>query len=356
MRRLAGLLLIMGLLCPARSEEARLVVRVSGKVDSRQSDESMWRPIFASRLLGLQDWTRTGAESKARVHLEKGLVITLGPITQVRVADVSKGEQGVGSVNIVVPTGNNFQVRTPSATLAVRGTDFDSFVEAQAPVPDQTVIGALRSPFEALTASVPTGVSGVGPVDWQSILLTDLAAARAGGQLETQRALISLASALQASERVSPEAATLIKEAMKIGSATYVTRLGVREGAVEYQALDEEGNPLGPIFLCQAGQSATIMMREPAVAPLSTPDLLPSPLIVRSTSTEGDPRDPQRMSGSNFSDPTSYLPFLPTTATLRTVKGSSSTSNPFWGSSSSGSSGPPTPPFMDSSIPSLVGP
>lgn len=129
---------ILALAAPAWSigEEWKLVVRVTGTVESQQAGASDWTGIWESRLLQDGAKARTLADSRAKIRLADQTVISVGANTQVEVANfkltpTSRTAQinllsGKIRVNVGKFTGkeNKFQVTTPNAVLAAKGTDF----------------------------------------------------------------------------------------------------------------------------------------------------------------------------------------------------------------------------------------
>jgi hypothetical protein len=98
------------------------------------------RPLKAGAVLPVGAWLRTRPGARARVVFQNGDQMNVGPATLMRIEPPSKAGKDSGSMtlqyglvrSILSKSGprNRFKVRTASATMGVRGTDF--VVEARA--------------------------------------------------------------------------------------------------------------------------------------------------------------------------------------------------------------------------------
>ncbi|OGS04680.1 MAG: hypothetical protein A3I76_03150 [Elusimicrobia bacterium RIFCSPLOWO2_02_FULL_61_11] len=113
----------------AASREIILVP--DGSVDARQNAASNWVPVKEkSRLLAGSE-IRTGKNSKAGIFFSDGSTFLLGNNSIFAVEETGKKKAGfnlkVGRLKAIVSGyfASRFQVRTPAAVCAVRGTEFD---------------------------------------------------------------------------------------------------------------------------------------------------------------------------------------------------------------------------------------
>jgi len=110
------------------------VSMVSGKVDVQQPGGA-WEPAAGGMSLPLNSMISTGFGSEARIVLESA-EITIRPLTRMTIQEFVSTEEstttklflGAGRIRADVKTGgrvvNDFEVRSPVATAAVRGTSF----------------------------------------------------------------------------------------------------------------------------------------------------------------------------------------------------------------------------------------
>jgi len=117
---------------PAGAAASREIILVpDGSVDARQNASSNWVPVKGkSRLLEGSE-VRTGKNSKAGVFFSDGSTFLLGNNSIFAVEETGKKKAGfnlkVGRLKAIVSGyfASRFQVRTPAAVCAVRGTEFD---------------------------------------------------------------------------------------------------------------------------------------------------------------------------------------------------------------------------------------
>jgi hypothetical protein len=114
----------------------KLVVKVRGTVENQYQGSQEWHMIWQSRMLKDGDSARTGRDSRANIRLADNSVITLGENTQVQMSQFQlQKESRLTKINLVFGkvrsrvgrfTGKDskFEVKTPNAVLAARGTEF----------------------------------------------------------------------------------------------------------------------------------------------------------------------------------------------------------------------------------------
>lgn len=120
----------------AAAADWKLVIKIKGDVESQKQGLTAWDKIWQSRMLKDGDKARTGADSQARIKFGDQSVGLLGSNTTVEISqfDVTDTERTskvkliLGKIRVFVSkfTGkkNTFEVVTPNAVLAARGTEF----------------------------------------------------------------------------------------------------------------------------------------------------------------------------------------------------------------------------------------
>jgi len=123
----------------AVSPEWKLVIAVKGVVQSQFAGASKWVRIWQSRMLKDGDRARTKADSRAKIRLADNSVVTLGANSEVEMSKFKLTKKSrlvkiklfFGKIRNKVGrfTGkeSKYEVQTPNAVMAARGTDF--FVE-----------------------------------------------------------------------------------------------------------------------------------------------------------------------------------------------------------------------------------
>lgn len=142
------LLFSLSLESKAVSGEWKLVVKVKGDVESQRADESVWNKIWQSRMLKDGDKARTLEDSMAKIKLADQSVLLIGSnslveISQFKVTDTARtaniklilGKIRVSVENFLGGT-STFEIKTPNAILAARGTEF--YVEQDKAVKQDT--------------------------------------------------------------------------------------------------------------------------------------------------------------------------------------------------------------------------
>ncbi|MDD5208811.1 MAG: FecR family protein [Elusimicrobiales bacterium] len=113
------------------SAPREIVLVPEGAVEARQGAASAWAPVQGRTRLAEGSEIRTGKNSKAAVFFSDGSTFLLGNSSIFAVEDTSKKKAGfslkVGRLKAIVSGyfASRFQVRTPAAVCAVRGTEFD---------------------------------------------------------------------------------------------------------------------------------------------------------------------------------------------------------------------------------------
>lgn len=114
----------------------KLVVRVKGVVESLFSGETNWERIWQSRMLRDGDKARTGADSRANIRLADNSIVVLGANTEVEISKFQISDQSRnvefklfnGKMRNTVGSfrgkDSRFEVKTPNAVMAARGTEF----------------------------------------------------------------------------------------------------------------------------------------------------------------------------------------------------------------------------------------
>lgn len=113
------------------SAPREIVLVPEGNVEARQGAASNWAPVQGRTRLAEGSEIRTGKNSRAAVFFSDGSTFLLGNSSIFAVEDTSKKKAGfslkVGRLKAIVSGyfASRFQVRTPAAVCAVRGTEFD---------------------------------------------------------------------------------------------------------------------------------------------------------------------------------------------------------------------------------------
>lgn len=113
------------------------VAEVQGQVDVRPAGSDNWNPLREGMELGTSDQIRTWADSQAYLRFPDNSVTKMGEETQLSLQQLQKHQDG-GQIVVLqqsigyiwnyiqpqAPTGSTFEVLTPAATVAVKGTIF----------------------------------------------------------------------------------------------------------------------------------------------------------------------------------------------------------------------------------------
>jgi hypothetical protein len=108
------------------------IARIEGKVNILKSGTGDWRDAKPSMPLAVGDQIYTREESFAEIRYSIGAVLRMDEMTKITVEASSektvKTKNGVGDVWVnmkkLMSRGNEFQISTPTAVAAIRGTVF----------------------------------------------------------------------------------------------------------------------------------------------------------------------------------------------------------------------------------------
>lgn len=119
------------------ADEWKLVIKVKGQVQTKFANSDSWITVWSNRLLrDGQDRIRTLKDSIGQVKTSDGAVIAMGPETDITLTefDVRTGRMRVkmsdqkggirARLSRFLRGERNFEVQTPNAVLAARGTDY----------------------------------------------------------------------------------------------------------------------------------------------------------------------------------------------------------------------------------------
>ncbi|MBI3923989.1 MAG: FecR domain-containing protein [Armatimonadetes bacterium] len=129
----------------------RILTKVRGQVQGKDKGESAWRQVVSSRRMGTGDSARTLADSVGQIRSDIGVYMTLGPSTTLTMQQFDSEAARVrvesgglrASLSSLFNRPKKFEVETPNAVLAARGTDFEVVYTGQAS--GQRAIGPVAS-------------------------------------------------------------------------------------------------------------------------------------------------------------------------------------------------------------------
>ncbi len=136
------------------------LLRLNGMVDVRHAADASWQSVFSEMAVDDGDWVQTHEASLARINFHDGKqTATIYERTTVHVEDVTPDKislrQFIGRLQVTI---KHFfgkpvpvEVTTPSAVMAVKGSDADCVV-----LPDGTTYVAFGSGYGTLTANGKT--------------------------------------------------------------------------------------------------------------------------------------------------------------------------------------------------------
>lgn len=119
-----GLLLLAAVAAAPAADDWRLLARVQGNVLWSGDGQVSWQPVFAQRLIRVEDAARTMADSKARILCSDNSAAILAPDT-IAVLD----SQENGKIRLYVASGGvrakvgRFELATACGVLASEGSD-----------------------------------------------------------------------------------------------------------------------------------------------------------------------------------------------------------------------------------------
>jgi hypothetical protein len=129
-------LVLLAALCPGA--QAANIDYIRGNVDLKKSGSSSWERLEGSGKVPLRpgDELRTARASTVVVYMDDGSKVKLAPLSAFRMTGEDKEKVSIGLFfgrvrSWVKKFSKKFEVRTPSAVCAVRGTDFMVSADAQ---------------------------------------------------------------------------------------------------------------------------------------------------------------------------------------------------------------------------------
>ncbi len=129
-------LILLACLCPGL--RAAYIYSWRGEVDVRRSETSGWDRVTGEEKIPLADGEdiRTGRASTVEIFMEDGSKVKLAPLSEFKMTSESKSAVSLGLYfgrvrSWVKKFSRKFEVRTPSAVCAVRGTDFMVSADAE---------------------------------------------------------------------------------------------------------------------------------------------------------------------------------------------------------------------------------
>ncbi|MBE7560673.1 FecR domain-containing protein [bacterium] len=122
---------------PGSAEQARLVEK-TGVVEISRDGGNSYRPAAEKQRLEERDWIRCGRDSTAKIDLGNERIVAVSAETTLELAELRKLARRAGNVTrldlkegevfsavkALKKRGDRYEVRTPTATAAVRGTRF----------------------------------------------------------------------------------------------------------------------------------------------------------------------------------------------------------------------------------------
>lgn len=114
----------------------KVVIKVKGNVESLKQNQTNWEKIWQSRMLQDGDKARTGQDSQAKIKFSDGSLALIGSNTTVEISQfnitdnsrISKLKLDFGKIRAFVSKflgqDSTFEITTPNAVLAARGTEF----------------------------------------------------------------------------------------------------------------------------------------------------------------------------------------------------------------------------------------
>lgn len=135
------------------------VTKASGRVEIARNFDWKWIPVVPNLLVSEGDWIRTRARSSVEIRQDDGTVIQLRPDTKVMFTtsgqtSSARGEVRVTKLNLesgslsakvqkLLARDSRFEIKTPTATSFIRGTEFRVKVEDQGATRLEVLEGAI---------------------------------------------------------------------------------------------------------------------------------------------------------------------------------------------------------------------
>jgi hypothetical protein len=163
---------VLALVLPAVAAGAQasaMLNAVTGKVEIQNPGERTWHAATVGMQVPLRATIATGFNGRAVLQMG-ATTVTVGPVTRLRVDELST-QNNVVKTNLALPVGriravvkstggakNDFTVRSPLSTAAVRGTGFDTDGERTA------VFEAVVTLLSQAGISIPVNAGEAGVV------------------------------------------------------------------------------------------------------------------------------------------------------------------------------------------------
>lgn len=114
----------------------KVIIKVKGDVESLRQGQTAWEKVWQSRMLKDGDKVKTGQDSQARIKFSDQSLALIGSNTTVEISQfnatdtsrTSKLKLDLGKIRVFISKFINgdstFELTTPNAVLAARGTEF----------------------------------------------------------------------------------------------------------------------------------------------------------------------------------------------------------------------------------------
>lgn len=147
----------------------KILVKVKGKVECKKGSEDKWKQIFSQRPVADNDEARTLESSEGKLLLPGGNVVRMYENTSVQIGKIEMGDASISSqvkqnagkvlVEVKRATGKKqkFEVQTPTAVLAVRGSVFYSEVGVDGGTKAKAIIDPLEVTAQGKTVICQPG-------------------------------------------------------------------------------------------------------------------------------------------------------------------------------------------------------
>jgi len=154
---------------PAQFGTITLLVGNAQKFDTRSNS---WKAVGLSKTIRFGDSIKTAAESRLEITFEKTNTVTIGENSKVLVSEVA-GKDGEQKIQIFTYFGSvisdikklargnkNYEVKTPTAIAAIRGTHFSVYFSISSRTTDVHVLGGrvwVINPFRKVSVVILPG-------------------------------------------------------------------------------------------------------------------------------------------------------------------------------------------------------
>src|SRR5581483_162665 len=152
---------------PKPGAQGALIVTLSGKVEVSFVGSSVWTPTHTNETLRVGDRIRTGKSSRATLRLSNQSVLRVYELTTLEIQAPGAGART--SLNLQSGAAYFFdrdkpletQFRTPSASGAIRGTEFNLVVDANGRTELDTLDGEVGMTNDQGSVSVNSGEKAI---------------------------------------------------------------------------------------------------------------------------------------------------------------------------------------------------